>query len=688
MTNNEQRGTSVLVVGGDGGLVNCLLLCLALRGRRKVHCLVSSTIEAYRTDMKASLEEATEMLGVPSTLATRAMSTIVPIQWYHQKSSLGISKADIQLLREGNICQIWQCHEVERGLQPFRNELVNEYVSTTRHLMDLARCFGIQEYNFVDSSYGPWKLSESHCDEGWGNRCASSVDIDSKKAAEQIILRESMRGAFRCRVFRAPVIVGNSKTYSPYVESVLFDLIRCMSDFVQWVHDRVPGYYSHNPLRVERRLQAELRVAPIDTFVEEIVAISDLKIEEDCCWYESKTFSVTLHDIIAKVCEQMRGIKVEFVGDSNSLTRFDKLFDNKLLGYLRYFRGGLNSRKLATRKTCSFDANFVASELLEHVSRSLSAHEASSNAHEVYSSNVMETLGRVQFRDRRGRQRQYYGIGQGAAIVLLNTVGASHMVWKGIIPYLCRGYRVLTWRCRGLEQDGSSVECGSDIFGRDERVVDIEEVLDREQVDRVHLVGWCSGASDAVSFYYRVPRRVKSLTLLAGVYTDRKEYGTDHNQDLETMASVLRAAPHMAGMFVESLKQQMKARRVFQGTDSEIANAIGRVSPQHLSIVSEDLLREERLIRYCAMLLSGDLKVNIEGDEDINVPSLVVNGDIDSVAHPRQGDFISAKMPIGYHLCIPSATHWVPLENWRVTAKVIKHFIDGVEFSDTHQSHD
>jgi len=84
--------------------------------------------------------------------------------------------------------------------------------------------------------------------------------------------------------------------------------------------------------------------------------------------------------------------------------------------------------------------------------------------------------------------------GEGSAIVLLHGIGGDHSVWNAIVPRLAVGHQVLAPDLRG---HGRSPFPPESSMGFPELAGDVIALLDREKVDRAHVVGMSAGHCDA-----------------------------------------------------------------------------------------------------------------------------------------------------------------------------------------------
>lgn len=117
------------------------------------------------------------------------------------------------------------------------------------------------------------------------------------------------------------------------------------------------------------------------------------------------------------------------------------------------------------------------------------------------------------------------GLPDGPAVVLSNSLGATHRMWDAQLDALERRFRVLRYDTRG--HGASPVPDGP--YSIDDLADDLVGILDRRGIDTAHLVGLSLGGMTAMRVAARNPDRVNRMVLLctaaelapAQAWTDR-----------------------------------------------------------------------------------------------------------------------------------------------------------------------
>ncbi|WP_175409374.1 alpha/beta fold hydrolase [Streptomyces sp. TRM64462] len=104
--------------------------------------------------------------------------------------------------------------------------------------------------------------------------------------------------------------------------------------------------------------------------------------------------------------------------------------------------------------------------------------------------------------------------GTGPVVLLVHGFPDTHACWRHQVPALnAAGYRTIAPDLRGF--GGSGRPEGTASYAPARSVADLLELLDREGVDRVHLVGHDWGSGIVQQLAMAAPDRVASLSLLS-----------------------------------------------------------------------------------------------------------------------------------------------------------------------------
>lgn len=214
----------------------------------------------------------------------------------------------------------------------------------------------------------------------------------------------------------------------------------------------------------------------------------------------------------------------------------------------------------------------------------------------------------------------------------------SRSYWQPLVECLSADYHCLTYDLRGF---GESVEAaqldepaeGDDAFSRYSLAAyaqDLEQMLDRLELDEVWLVGHSLGGSIALWAAYLFPERVKGVICVnagGGIYIDKafEKFRSAGQQMVKFRPSWLRRLPLLpqvfsrmmvkrplgAGWGQQRIEDFVRAdRRAAEGsllestTEEEVHHLpvlVGQLTqPVHFITASEDTIMPPRYVRYLA----------------------------------------------------------------------------------------
>jgi pimeloyl-ACP methyl ester carboxylesterase len=103
-------------------------------------------------------------------------------------------------------------------------------------------------------------------------------------------------------------------------------------------------------------------------------------------------------------------------------------------------------------------------------------------------------------------------MGTGAPIVLLHGIAGDHTMWNPVAGDLAKDHRILAPDLRG---HGKTPFPPGSSMAFPELADDVLAMMDREHVDRAHLVGLSAGGFLALTIALSHPDRVRSVTLVS-----------------------------------------------------------------------------------------------------------------------------------------------------------------------------
>jgi pimeloyl-ACP methyl ester carboxylesterase len=228
--------------------------------------------------------------------------------------------------------------------------------------------------------------------------------------------------------------------------------------------------------------------------------------------------------------------------------------------------------------------------------------------------------------------------GNGDTVVFVHGLGGSLNIWNSQVNVCSRYFKTIAYDLRGSGRtDLAGPEYSIDLW-----VEDLKNLLDSEEVERVHLVGHSMGTLIIQHFAAVYPDRVNSLTLVGGL-TEIPEAGK----------SGLYERSHL----VSEKGMDAVADLVIEGGLS----ACSKHANNALAGLVRELLQRNHPEGYaasCKALANGKAIVY----EQVQVPVLLIVGDEDKVTPLPMAKQLHAKFPHAKLEVIADCGHWATVE--------------------------
>jgi len=225
----------------------------------------------------------------------------------------------------------------------------------------------------------------------------------------------------------------------------------------------------------------------------------------------------------------------------------------------------------------------------------------------------------------------YRDEGSGAPLVLLHGWSLSSEVFFEIIPRLSERFRVLA---PDLPGHGDSDPPGKK-FRFAEVAADLADWLDGQGIDRFFLAGWSMGGEVAMEFCQREPFRVSRLILMSA--TPRFANGEDWKGGLPP-GQVRSMGRNLSRRFRETLAQfflqQFEGEHLPEDRFARIKRLGDEIPPPDPDTLQSSL----------EALTAEDQRSLLK---DLQMPCLVIHGDLDRIVPLEAGKFLAEHLKKG-----------------------------------------
>ncbi|MEZ6188950.1 MAG: alpha/beta fold hydrolase [Planctomycetota bacterium] len=248
-------------------------------------------------------------------------------------------------------------------------------------------------------------------------------------------------------------------------------------------------------------------------------------------------------------------------------------------------------------------------------------------------------------------------------LVLANGLGGRLYAWAPLVEAFAPTHKILTWDYRGLFQSGSPPTLKG--LALPNHAQDALTILDAEEIERAHFVGWSMGTMVNLEVALSAPRRVRSLTLING------SYGQIFDRALQPWMR-LPGVPRLLHRVVETLTSH-----------PTLAGRIGALTlnPLHVSLVGSLIARAwgnptirpmyeqyvsdvfgESFPNYLRLFQALDAHSSYYLLPEVTQPTLVISGGLDWLTPASMSRRIARRIPGAEHLHLPRASHFALLE--------------------------
>lgn len=255
--------------------------------------------------------------------------------------------------------------------------------------------------------------------------------------------------------------------------------------------------------------------------------------------------------------------------------------------------------------------------------------------------------------------------------MLCDGLGCDGFAWRYLLPMLKNDRRVLHWHYRGHGQSG--VPTDNTRIGVSYTCGDLLALMDKTGMKRAVLFGHSMGTQVALEFHRLYPERVQALVLLCGSFGTPLDTWHDH--------SLMRLAFPVIRGTVERFPRVMRAITSRTMT-TELAYQLAVRTE-----LNPELISREDFTPYMKHLSEMDplyfvrtldsLKDHSAWDHlpHVNVPTLVVGGEIDRFTPVWLARRTAEHIPGAEFVFVPGGSHTAPLERPGMVNHAIDRFL-------------
>lgn len=277
---------------------------------------------------------------------------------------------------------------------------------------------------------------------------------------------------------------------------------------------------------------------------------------------------------------------------------------------------------------------------------------------------------RGEFVDVGGVRLYYYAAGTrggGDPIVLVHGFGTSSMLWRGLIPLLPAGRRIVAADLLGHGRSDRPWNSALTAAAHADR---LRGLLAELRIDRACFIGHDLGATVAHRFSHSWPALVSHLCLV----------DPPAGRHWAASASVSQGAATMLGGPLSAFARGRIRARMISGYVNREAGT--RSCARYLKPFSDSaggvvLARHARALRMESFAANG-AKGAAAGSSSRSsgaIPTAIVCGSLDPLSHPRKGRQLAAELPGASFHEIEGMGHFSPEEAPTRLSEIVRSFL-------------
>ncbi len=272
-----------------------------------------------------------------------------------------------------------------------------------------------------------------------------------------------------------------------------------------------------------------------------------------------------------------------------------------------------------------------------------------------------------------GTRIGYQASGDGPCVVLANGLGGTYITFKHLYEAL-PGYRTICWDYRGLYSSSAPADARANTIAH--QADDLIEILDREQVRDVVLVGWSMGVQVGFETIRRQRDRVRGMLAINGTYG-------------HAFRTVMGS--RLVGKIIPIILRLVKAQAALAGRVTKHVTASDAVinAMKRFGLVSDridmDIFRTVAAgFQTVDWAIYSDLLARLDEHDaedvlaTIDVPVSIVTGDRDLMTPPSTAEHMHREIRGSRLVVVEGGTHYTPVEYPAIVVDELGRLLDRV----------
>lgn len=638
--------TTAFITGTTGFLGSHFLIGFVGSHFDRAYVLVRGDNEhTRRTKLLAALKRAGQSYNtMPDIDALMARITIVPGDiWL---GAFGVEEEELDRLSQAGIDHLWH-FAATPSFETYRKDDINSTsVDGAVHAVEFCRRTRIGHFVYLSTAYTCGARDGSIREVLHPRDGVLSNDYEARKCHAEHTLTDHCRTiGMPLTILRPSVVIGNSQTRRPGgTDTGLYG-------FIREVHRlRKPLAAAPETVRTFGNPDGEVNFIPVDHLMRDIGELLADGLRGGDIVHLTSDVNPRTGRVLELIFQQLGVRNLAMVRAEELHEQPASPLESLLMRRTTSYSNCLHGNKQFGRHL-SATHRLLDSDLLGYIVEGVRSFDQE---------DIDSTFERLTVITSDNVALNVFRAGDPArpAVLVCNAIGMPAEFVRPLAAQLARRYHVITWESRTLPGTGKSRPDADVSLGR--QAADGLEVLDRLQVPRAVLIGWCAGARVALRLHSVARRRVAGMALLNGSYGREQAPRTSFERTMAAVMPRIACDSHYARLFHRSIFTR------HDGDDAgEEAHARGSTqhlltstAPEFLHLTSVPFHSADHLHRY-ARLVHALLQERVCASElDITVPTLVITGDRDDTAHPEASRTLAGDIYGARFACVDGADHF------------------------------
>ncbi len=233
--------------------------------------------------------------------------------------------------------------------------------------------------------------------------------------------------------------------------------------------------------------------------------------------------------------------------------------------------------------------------------------------------------------------RRYFARRSGhVPLLLIGAHGVPATPWHLLAADPTHDFKLILFESRSSDLFAGGARPGGTM---DTDIQDILDILDREEVDRVSLLSWCSGSRVAVEFATRHASRLDSLILLAPTFhgmSGLSPMACPMEDSLATVFTTIIGRPKLATHFVNSFREREDAldwSELSKDPPLRAAEFTNLPAQSHEATLLRPFATAESLVNYATRIQNDKTYQEVGKLSRLGARLLLITGDSDKVVN-------------------------------------------------------